>query len=97
MPNIKSAKKRVKVSERNRIINKAYKTRMKNSIKKVIKAIEEKKPIDEINSLIKEAQSFIDKAAKIGAIHKNEASRRKSRLMKFINKHLSKENQPEVQ
>jgi len=97
MPNIKSAKKRVKVSERNRIINKAYKTRMKNSIKKVIKAIEEKKPIDEINSLIKEAQSFIDKAAKIGAIHKNEASRRKSRLMKFINKHLSKENQSEVQ
>ncbi|MBO8160110.1 MAG: 30S ribosomal protein S20 [Thermosipho sp. (in: Bacteria)] len=90
MPNIKSAKKRVKVSERNRLINKAYKTRMKNSIKKVLKAIEENKPEEEIKALLKEAQSFIDKAAKIGAIHKNEAARRKSRLMDKVNKYLSK-------
>ncbi|SHH40810.1 30S ribosomal protein S20 [Thermosipho atlanticus] len=97
MPNIKSAKKRVKVSERNRLINKAYRTRMKNSIKKVLKAIEENKPVDEIKVLLREAQSFIDKAAKIGAIHKNEASRRKSRLMDKVNKYLSKENNSEVQ
>ncbi|MDK2885748.1 MAG: small subunit ribosomal protein [Thermosipho sp. (in: thermotogales)] len=97
MPNIKSAKKRVKVSERNRLINKAYKTRMKNSIKKVVKAIEDGKSHDEILTLAKEAQSFIDKAAKIGAIHKNEASRRKSRLMKLVNDYLSKEKQSEVQ
>ncbi|ANQ52975.1 MULTISPECIES: 30S ribosomal protein S20 [Thermosipho] len=89
MPNIKSAKRRVKVSERNRLINKAYKTRMKNSIKKVLEALNEGKDRDEVEKLYKVAQGFIDKAAKIGAIHKNEASRRKSRLMKKINKHFA--------
>ena len=89
MPNIKSAKRRVKESERNRIINKAYKTRMKNSIKKVLQALEEGKSREEVDKLYIFAQSAIDKAAKIGAIHKNEASRRKSRLMKKINKHFT--------
>lgn len=89
MPNIKSAKKRVKVSERNRLINKAYKTRMKNSIKKVLLALQEEKSREEVEQLYKVAQSAIDKAAKIGAIHKNQASRRKSRLIAKINKHFA--------
>ncbi|ABR31594.1 30S ribosomal protein S20 [Thermosipho melanesiensis] len=89
MPNIKSAKRRVKISERNRLINKAYKTRMKNSIKKVLLALSEGKTKEEVEQLYKIAQSAIDKAAKIGAVHKNEAARRKSRLMSKINKHFA--------
>ncbi|QTA37605.1 30S ribosomal protein S20 [Thermosipho ferrireducens] len=93
MPNIMSAKKRVKVSERNRLINKAYKTRMKTAIKKVLKAIEDKKPVEEVKELYKKAQSSIDKASKIGAIHKNQASRKKSRLMVKVNEYLSASEQ----
>ncbi|MGQ9856255.1 MAG: 30S ribosomal protein S20 [Fervidobacterium sp.] len=80
MPNIKSAEKRVRVSEKRRVLNKAYKTAMKNRIKEVLKAIAEQKPVEEVQKLFIKAQSTIDKAARRGAIHKNQASRRKSRL-----------------
>ncbi len=80
MPNIKSAEKRVRVSEKRRVLNKAYKTSMKNKIKAVLKAIEEGKTLEEVQKLFVAAQSAIDKAARRGAIHKNQASRRKSRL-----------------
>lgn len=80
MPNIKSAEKRVRVSENRRVLNKAYKTSMKNKIKAVLTAIAENKSVEEIQELFKKAQSAIDKAARRGAIHKNQASRRKSRL-----------------
>nr|WP_240739255.1 30S ribosomal protein S20 [Marinitoga lauensis] len=43
MPNVKSAKKRVRQTAKRRLRNKAYKTRVKNSIKKVLAAIEAKK------------------------------------------------------
>uniref|UniRef100_A0A7C4RVY0 Small ribosomal subunit protein bS20 n=1 Tax=Fervidobacterium thailandense TaxID=1008305 RepID=A0A7C4RVY0_9BACT len=89
MPNTKSAAKRVRVSEKRRIINKAYKTSMKNKIKAVLKAIAEKKNAEEVQQLFIKAQSAIDKAARRGAIHKNQASRRKSRLAAKVKAYLA--------
>ncbi|MGC8819558.1 MAG: 30S ribosomal protein S20 [Fervidobacterium sp.] len=91
MPNKKSAEKRVRVSEKRRILNKAYKTSMKNKIKAVLTAIAEKKPAEEVRELFRKAQSAIDKAARSGAIHKNQASRRKSRLAAKVKAYLGVE------
>ncbi|AFG34504.1 SSU ribosomal protein S20P [Fervidobacterium pennivorans DSM 9078] len=94
MPNTKSAAKRVRVSEKRRILNKAYKTSMKNKIKAVLKAIAEGKPVEEVQQLFRVAQSAIDKAARRrGAIHKNQASRRKSRLAAKVKAYVAAKEQ----
>ncbi|MFN6991660.1 MAG: 30S ribosomal protein S20 [Fervidobacterium sp.] len=93
MPNIKSAEKRVRVSEKRRVLNKAYKTSMKNKIKAVLNAIADKKSAEEIQELFRKAQSAIDKAARCGAIHKNQASRRKSRLAAKVKAYLAAKEQ----
>ncbi|MGB9790083.1 30S ribosomal protein S20 [Thermotoga caldifontis] len=84
----KSALKRVRQSEERRLRNKSYKTRMKNAVKAVMEAIKAGEDRDKIMQLVREAISAIDKAASKGAIHKNQAARRKSRLMNFVNKSL---------
>ena len=78
MANIKSAKKRIRVSERNRKRNLVY----KNKVKKLIKAARSAKS-DQAKK-VSEAVKWIDKAAKKKIIHKNKASRWKSRLMKLL-------------
>jgi len=93
MPNTKSAAKRVRVSEKRRILNKAYKTSMKNKIKAVLKAIAEGKPVEEVQQLFRVAQSAIDKPARRGAIHKNQASRRKSRLAAKVKAYVAAKEQ----
>uniref|UniRef100_A0A7V4NFA0 Small ribosomal subunit protein bS20 n=1 Tax=Fervidobacterium pennivorans TaxID=93466 RepID=A0A7V4NFA0_FERPE len=93
MPNTKSAAKRVRVSEKRRILNKAYKTSMKNKIKAVLKALAEGKPVEEVQQLFRVAQSAIDKAARRGAIHKNQASRRKSRLAAKVKAYVAAKEQ----
>ncbi|HCI29237.1 MAG TPA: 30S ribosomal protein S20 [Fervidobacterium sp.] len=93
MPNIKSAEKRVKISEDRRVLNKAYKTSMKNKTKAVLKAIAEGKTEEEIQQLFVKAQSAIDKAARRGAIHKNQASRRKSRLAAKVKAYIAAKEQ----
>ncbi|KAF2956798.1 30S ribosomal protein S20 [Marinitoga sp. 38H-ov] len=91
MPNIKSAKKRVRQTAKRRLRNKSYKTRVKNSIKKVLVAIESKEEKETINELLRNAFSVIDKAAKKGVIHKNNADRKKSRLTKRVKEYLGEE------
>ncbi len=93
MPNIKSAEKRVKVSENKRVVNKAYKTSMKNKTKAVLLAINESKAVEEVQQLFIKAQSAIDKAARRGAIHKNQASRRKSRLAAKVKAYIAAKEQ----
>lgn len=61
---------------------------MKNAVKVVMEAIKAGEDKDKIMQLVREAISAIDKAASKGAIHKNQAARRKSRLMNFVNKSL---------
>ncbi len=90
MANSRSAKKRVRSSERKRIVNQIAKTKFRTAVKKAILSAESGE-VEDLSSKISEAFSKIDKAAKIGAIHKNQASRRKSRLIKKIRALTSQE------
>lgn len=86
MPNIKSAKKRVKTSERNRQRNVAIKSAVKTSIKKVFESIKNDAGKEQISSNVNKAYSVIDKAVTKGIMHKNTAARKKSRLTRHVNK-----------
>ena len=83
MPNIKSAKKRVLLSQANYDRNKAYRSALKTAIKKADAAIEAKTP--EASEAVKVAVKKIDQAAVKGIIHANNASRKKSALMGRLN------------
>ena len=83
MANHKSAAKRAKQSEKRRLRNKTVKTKMKNVIK-MVKAAQEQNPEDAAKTM-NMAKSVIDKAAKKGVIHKNNAARKISRLTKLVN------------
>jgi small subunit ribosomal protein S20 len=79
MPNKKSAAKRMKTSERNRLYNRFWTTRCKNSVKKVLEAVEgQDSALAETRLAI--AQSVIDKAVSKGVMHGNTAARRKSMI-----------------
>ena len=83
MPNIKSAKKRVKTDEIKRIRNNDQVASMRTAEKKVRLAVKEGK-LDEAKELIKDANKKLDKAARRGLIKKNKAARDKSKLAKSI-------------
>ena len=84
MANIKSAKKRVLVTKRNYDRNKSAKSSVKTAIKKVEAAVAAGDKEAASKALL-EATSTIDKAAKKGVYHKNNASRKVSRLSKAVN------------
>lgn len=79
MANIKSAKKRILVTAIRTERNKAMKSRIKTCIKKVESAVNDKNKEAAIVAL-KEASSQIQKAARKGLYHKNNAARKISRL-----------------
>lgn len=83
MPNIKSAKKRVIVAENNAARNKAQNSALKSSIKKANAAIA--KNAADKTDVVKAAVKSIDAAAQKGLIHKNNAARKKSALVKKLN------------
>ena len=84
MPNIKSAKKRVKVTETKTLQNKMFKSAMKTSIKKYKAAVAEgNKELAEKTYL--EAVGMVDRAVSKGIIHKNNAARKKSQYTKLLN------------
>ena len=85
MANIKSAKKRILVSQRNAEKNKSEKSAVKTAIKKVYAAIEAGDKAAAETEL-KSAISVISKAAKKGVLHKDNASRKVSRLTIAVNK-----------
>ena len=84
MPNIKSAKKRVKVIETKTLQNRATKKAYKEAIKNFEAAVKENASNKE--ELYNEAVSKIDKAWTKGVLAKNTASRKKSSLDKMLNK-----------
>ena len=84
MPNIKSAKKRVAVSRANGERNKAARSALKTAIKKANIAIDTK--ADGAEAAVKCAVASIDKAAGNGLLHKNNAARKKSALVKKFNR-----------
>lgn len=83
MPNIKSAKKRVKVIATKTARNKAIKTNLKTNIKKAELACSTGAESKE--AAINLAMKRIDQAAAKGVLHKNTAARRKSALAKKLN------------
>ena len=86
MANTKSAIKRIRVAERNRLRNKAYKSAVKTLTKRYHEALGalESDPSDEHKQLVDErmsaAYSKIDKAVKRGVLHRNAGARRKSQI-----------------
>lgn len=84
MPNMKNAKKKILVDAKKEEQNNMYAATMKNSIKKVEKAVASKDK-EKANDTLKFAIKSIDKAAKNGATSKNTCARNKSRLTKKVN------------
>ena len=84
MPNIQSAKKRVKVSEKKNLRNRIIKSGVRTSIKKfeTVMADDPKNAA----SLLSATSAAIDKAASKGVVHKNAANRKKARLARQLTK-----------
>lgn len=83
MPNIKSAKKRVKVIATKTARNKATKSALKTAIKKAYYAVDTN--ADNKQEAVRLAIKKIDQATAKGILHKNTAARRKSSLAKRLN------------
>lgn len=83
MANHKSAKKRAKQSQVRRLRNRSVKTTLKN-LEKNLRAAKEQ-GTENKDELLRKTQSAIQKAAKKGVLHQKTASRKISRLFKFIN------------
>jgi len=81
LANTKSAKKRIGTNARKHARNQMYRSQVKTAVKKAEQSIFSGKP-DE--AAIRAAISTLDKAAVKGIIHKNNAARRKSRLVKKL-------------
>ena len=79
MPNIKSAKKRVKVTEKKTLINLSHKTALKTAIKKFEAAVATGDK-DSAKTLFNEASKKLDQSVSRGILHKNNAARKKSQL-----------------
>jgi len=83
MPNIKSAKKRVKVSETKTAQNKMQKSMLKTQLKKMNTAVEagDKQAAEQMLVVTTKA---VDKAAAKGLLHKNNAANKKSSFAKKV-------------
>ena len=90
MANNKSAKKRIQVAERNRLVNKSYKSTVRTLTKKTLTNCEKYKQDpnsenkDLVQSSVNEAFSLIDKAVKKNVLHKNNGANKKSRINKLV-------------
>ena len=86
MPNNAAAEKRMRQEQRRRAFNRSTKSIVKNNITKARQAIAAPSITSEVaDEAVRNAISELDKAAKKGVIHRNNAARRKSRLMKQLN------------
>ncbi len=83
MANIKSAIKRNKQNEKQRLRNRVYRGSARSFVKKARLALETGDQ-ESAEMAVRDAVSALDKAAQKGVLHKNNASRRKSRLMKRL-------------
>jgi small subunit ribosomal protein S20 len=79
MPNHKSAEKRVRQSEKRRVINRSHRTKVRTYIKKVRTALASGSA-EEVQKVLPEAISVIDKSVQKGVMHANAAARYKARL-----------------
>ena len=90
MANNKSAKKRIQIAERNRLINKSYKSTVRTLTKKTLENCKKyKKEPNEGNKILvqkslNKAFSLIDKAVKKNVLHKNNGANKKSKINNFV-------------
>jgi small subunit ribosomal protein S20 len=82
MTHSKQAAKRVRQNVRQRLQNRAVRTGVKTAVRAALAA----PTAEQRAQLLRDAMKKTDKAAKYGVIHKNHAARRKSRLMRALNK-----------
>lgn len=81
----KSAKKAIRQNKAKRTRNLIYINKIKSALKD-IKTFVAKKMTKEANELLPKVYEILDKAAKVGIIKKNNASRRKSRIAKMVDR-----------
>ena len=90
MANNKSAKKRIQIAERNRLVNKSYKSTVRTLTKKTLEYCEKyrKTPNEDNKTLVKtslnKAFSLIDKSVKKNVLHKNNGANKKSKINNFV-------------
>ena len=82
MANLKSAIKRIRVSRKRAVTNRVYRSGARTQVKKARTAIVEGAEPEVQQVTLQEAIRALDVAAERGVIHKNNAARRKSRLVK---------------
>ena len=93
--NNKSAKKRIQIAERNRLINKSYKSTVRTLTKKTLESCEKykKAPSEDNKNLVtanlSKAFSLIDKAVKKNVLHKNNGANKKSKINNIVKITLS--------
>lgn len=80
MPQIKSAKKAMRQSRRHAVVNRAQRSALRTALKRVRGATTK----DEATQAYAAAVRLLDRAARKGLIHKNNAARNKSRLAKYV-------------
>lgn len=90
MSNNKSAEKRIKTNERNRLINRYYKSTVRTSIKAFFKSLEiykrskNSEDKEKVQKLLNSVYSLIDKGTKKNVFHKNAAARKKAKLAAYL-------------
>lgn len=90
LPNIKSAKKRVAVSELRRLRNRSQRSKLRSLVKNTQLAMET--DLEKAKNLLTLTIKELDQAASKGLIHKNAAARKKSRLMRKFNQRTAAVN-----
>nr|YP_010478556.1 ribosomal protein S20 [Chlorobotrys sp.]UVI60861.1 ribosomal protein S20 [Chlorobotrys sp.] len=92
MANIKSAKKKVRIGQRNLKLNRFYKSTVKTLLKryrlaiKIFEANKDAKTYEVLKSLVSKIYSRIDKATNKNVFHRRKAARQKSRISKLLKK-----------
>ena len=89
MPNHKSSEKRVRQSEKRRVINRSHRSKVRTYIKKLRTALDSGNN-DDVQKALPEVMSVIDKSVQKGVMHKNAAARYKSRLTVRANQAATK-------
>ncbi len=84
MPNIKSAKKRMRQNTVRRLRNRVARSQMRTEVKRLRMLVAEEK-LDDARSQLTRVCSVIDKTAQKGSIHRNTGARYKSRLSRLLN------------
>ena len=83
LPQIQSAKKRLRQNDKRRTANREKRSAVRTAEKTIISLVREKK-FEDAENVFRTYASLIDKASKTNIYHPNNASRKKSRLSKLI-------------